>query len=97
LGDIFRPEVLPDRRKRDRSIGKAVLEHGYTQGEVADYLGAHFTSVSRVIGARYKTLRKTDLVPIWCGGMNPVLYYVLDSGFYRNDGHKQVFLKKPKR
>jgi len=30
LGDIFRPEVVGDRRKRDRGIGKAVFEHGYT-------------------------------------------------------------------
>jgi transcriptional regulator with XRE-family HTH domain len=56
LGDIFGPEVLGDRRKRDKSIGKAVLEHGYTQREVADHLGIHFTSVSRILRARDKIL-----------------------------------------
>ena len=28
LGDIFGPEVLGDRGKRDKSISKAVSEHG---------------------------------------------------------------------
>jgi hypothetical protein len=58
LGDIFGPEVLGDRRKRDKSIGKAVLEHGYTQREVADHLRIHFTSVSRILRARDKMLIK---------------------------------------
>jgi len=58
LGDIFSPEVLGDRRKRDKSIGKAVFEHGYTQREVADHLRIHFTSVSRILRARDKMLRK---------------------------------------
>jgi hypothetical protein len=58
LGDIFRPEVLGDRRKRDKSIGKAVFEHGYTQREVADHLRIHFTSVSRILRAKDKMLRK---------------------------------------
>jgi hypothetical protein len=54
LGDIFRSEVLGDRRKRDRSIREAVLDHGYTQREVSDHLGIHFTSVSRILRARDK-------------------------------------------
>jgi hypothetical protein len=58
LGHIFRPEVLGYRRKRDKSIGKAVFEHGYTQREVADHLRIHFTSVSRILRAKDKMLRK---------------------------------------
>jgi DNA-directed RNA polymerase specialized sigma subunit len=58
LGDIFRPEVLGDRQKRDKGIGKAVFEHGYTQREVADYLRIHFTSVSRILRAKDKMLKK---------------------------------------
>ena len=58
LRDIFKSEVLADRRKRDRSISKAVLEHGYTQREVADHLGIHFTSVSRILRAKDKMLIK---------------------------------------
>jgi hypothetical protein len=58
LGDIFRPEVLGDRWKRDRSIRDAVLEHGYTQREVADHIRIHFTSVSRILRAKDKMLIK---------------------------------------
>ncbi|MBM4307618.1 MAG: transposase [Deltaproteobacteria bacterium] len=58
LGGIFRPEVLGDRQKRDKTIAKAVFEHGYTQREVADYLRIHFTSVSRILRAKDKMLRK---------------------------------------
>jgi DNA-binding transcriptional regulator LsrR (DeoR family) len=50
--------VFGDRWKRDRSIGKAVWEHGYTQREVADHLGIHFTSVSRILRAKDKMLIK---------------------------------------
>ena len=58
LGDLFRPEVLGDRQKRDKAIAKAVFEHGYIQREVADYLRIHFTSVSRILRAKDKMLRK---------------------------------------
>jgi len=54
LEDIFRPEVLGDKRKRDKGIGRAVFEHGYTQREVADHLGIHFTSVSRILRVKRK-------------------------------------------
>jgi hypothetical protein len=46
------------RRKRDKSIGKAVWEHGYTQREVADHPGIHFTCVRRILGAKDKMLTK---------------------------------------
>jgi hypothetical protein len=54
LKDIFRSEVLGDRRKRDKSIANAVLEHGYSQREVADHLEMHFTSISRILRAKDK-------------------------------------------
>ena len=49
LPEIFGSEVIDDRRRRDEVIHKAVLAHGYTQKEVADHLGLHFTSVSRIM------------------------------------------------
>jgi hypothetical protein len=58
LRDIFRSEVLRDKRKRDKGIGEAVFEHGYTQREVADHLGIHFTSVSRMLRAKDKMQTK---------------------------------------
>jgi hypothetical protein len=58
LRDIFRAEVLGDRGKRDKAIGKAVFEHGYTQREVADHLRIHFTSISRILRAKDEMLTK---------------------------------------
>ena len=58
LRNIFRSEVLGDRWKRDRSIREAVLEHGYTQREVADLLRIHFTSVSRILRTKDGMLTK---------------------------------------
>jgi predicted transcriptional regulator len=58
LREIFGSEVLREKRRRDKGIEEAVLEHGYTQREVADYLGLHFTSVSRILKAREGMLKK---------------------------------------
>jgi len=58
LRDVFRSEVLRDKRKRDKSIGEAVFEYGYTQREVADHLRIHFTSISRILRAKDKMLTK---------------------------------------
>jgi putative transposase len=58
LRDIFRSEVLRDKRKRDKSIGEAVFEHGYTQREVADHLRIHFSSVSRILRTKDKMQTK---------------------------------------
>jgi len=58
LREIFKLEVLRDKRKRNKSIGEAVFEHGYTQRDVADHLRIHFTSVSRILRAKGKMLIK---------------------------------------
>jgi REP element-mobilizing transposase RayT len=36
--------------KRDRAINAAHMSYGYTLKEIADYLGIHYTTVSKVIG-----------------------------------------------
>jgi len=46
---LFDADALKDTRKRNERIVKAVEECGYTQREVADYLGLHFTSISRIM------------------------------------------------
>jgi hypothetical protein len=38
------------KEKRDRGIHAAHMTHGYTLKEIADYLGIHYTTVSKVIG-----------------------------------------------
>jgi len=47
LEKIFRGQEA--KVKRDRSINAAHMSHGYTLKEIADYLGIHYTTVSKVI------------------------------------------------
>jgi len=63
LGDIFNSEVVGDRQSRDSKIEEAVLEYRYSQREVADYLGMHFTSVSRILRSKKQNAKKIDLTP----------------------------------
>jgi putative transposase len=49
LETIFPERILRDKRKRDRKISEAVEKHGYTQRAIADYLGMHFTYISRIM------------------------------------------------
>jgi len=49
LRDVLRENALRDKRERNERIVEAVQEYGYTQREVADHLGMHFTSVSRIL------------------------------------------------
>lgn len=49
IGEIFKSSSRHDRDRRNIKIIEAVNKYGYTQREVADYLGMHFTSVSRLL------------------------------------------------
>ena len=49
LGKLFEEEVIGDKRRRDKRIVEAVEGFGYSRGEVADYLGMHFSSIRRII------------------------------------------------
>ncbi len=52
LEKLFEGSILRDRAKRDGVIREAVEKFGYTQRAVADYLGFHFTYVSRILNER---------------------------------------------
>jgi hypothetical protein len=52
LEKLFGGSIRRDRAKRDRVIREAVEKFGYTQRAVADYLGFHFTYVSRILNER---------------------------------------------
>ena len=41
----------PDRKSRKRAAALACLVHGYRMTEIAEYLGLHYTTVSRWIHA----------------------------------------------
>jgi hypothetical protein len=47
LDKIFRGKKA--KAQRDISINAAHMSHGYTLKEIADYLGIHYTTVSKVI------------------------------------------------
>ncbi len=49
LREIFTSEVVSSKKKRDRKIIEAVERHGYSQREIADHLGLHYTTVSRIV------------------------------------------------
>ena len=48
LEDIFH-DVKGEKSKRDQKILKAVEQYGFTQKEVAGYLGMHYSSISRML------------------------------------------------
>ncbi len=58
LESIFTDDVLRDIFKRDEKIIEAVCQYGYQQKEVADHLGMHFSSISRIMRNKWAMLRK---------------------------------------
>jgi REP-associated tyrosine transposase len=55
LERIFTDKVLHNTERRNKKIGEAVEQYGYTQRAVADHLGLYFTSVSRIMRERSDT------------------------------------------
>ena len=49
LARLFTSEVIGNKKGRDRKIIEAVERHAYSQREIADHLGLHYTTVSRII------------------------------------------------
>jgi len=46
-----------NKAKRNKLMYKAVVEYGYSQKEIAGYLGLHYSTVSRLIEAYEKTAK----------------------------------------
>jgi len=57
LEQLFSGRVLQEVEKRNEMIEEAVERYGYTQREVADHLGMHFTSISRIMRRRERMLK----------------------------------------
>jgi hypothetical protein len=51
LNELFRNKGK-DKEKRNKLMYNAVVEHGYSQKEIADFLGLHYSTVSSLIRAR---------------------------------------------
>ena len=52
LDRLFERDTLRNKQKRDKKIAEAKERYGYSQKEVTDYLGMHFTSISRIMRRR---------------------------------------------
>jgi DNA-binding MarR family transcriptional regulator len=46
LKEIFKPK---DQKSKDQVMYEAHLQYGYTLKEIAEYIGVHYTTVSRAI------------------------------------------------
>jgi len=49
LEALFPGKVLSAKKKRDRRIFESVEKYGYSQKEVADHLGLHYSTVCRIL------------------------------------------------
>ena len=47
-------ELFKEKQKRNRRIAEAVYEYGYSQREVADLLGVHYTTISRLLNTKQR-------------------------------------------
>ena len=52
LQEVFQKYTLQDKAIRNRKMSEAVNIHGYSQREVADHLGIHYSTVSRLISQK---------------------------------------------
>lgn len=57
LEDLFQNKEKKDKEKRYKLLYNAMAEHGYSQKELADYMGLHYSTVSRLIRTHEKTTR----------------------------------------
>ena len=52
--------VKPEQRAtRDRLVATLHLKHGYTQAQIAEHLGLHYATVSRIVNRQTNTRNKT--------------------------------------
>lgn len=49
LTEIFKEVKIKDKKARDREIGTAHINYGYTLKEIADHLGIHYTTASKAL------------------------------------------------
>jgi hypothetical protein len=61
ISELFPGEIRTNKKERNRGIYRAHAELGYKLSEIAEFLGMHYASVSRIVGQveremlKYKT------------------------------------------
>jgi|GEM_PF-6217173 len=69
LGRPSRRKLFSERRhgkaSRERLIARAIANHGYSQMEVASFLGLHYSTISRIVagGAEEKIKTLSQVTP----------------------------------
>jgi hypothetical protein len=56
LADLMSERALESKMDRNKAIARAHLEFGYTLSEIAQQVGLHYTSISKIIEKHLKTL-----------------------------------------
>ncbi len=59
LETLFEEKTIKDKGKRNRKIAQAVLEHGYSQSEIARHLGMHYSTISNLLREKHINRSKT--------------------------------------
>lgn len=55
LTDLFKT-AMKEKERRDTKIVEAIQRHGYSQREIAEHLGMHYSTISKIVGSpRFKT------------------------------------------
>ena len=49
LKEILKKGILLNKKDRNKQIKEAINRYGYSQKEVADYLGLYYTTISRIV------------------------------------------------
>jgi len=49
LADLLAKGEVKDKARRDRLICQACVDHGYRLKDVAEFLGLHYTTVSKAL------------------------------------------------
>ncbi len=62
-GGARRREAWRDKHKRDDAIYTSHIVHGYNQKEIADFLGIHYTTVSRAVVRQENRLERAKKHP----------------------------------
>lgn len=57
LDKLFKEDIVKNKQKRDKKITEAIERYGYKQREIADYLGMHYSTVSRLVKKNLKMSR----------------------------------------
>lgn len=57
LDALLPPDIVSDLCRRNEAMARAYFEGRYTQKEIADHLGLHFTTVSAIVRARTPAAR----------------------------------------